>query len=268
MYSSGESSDDDEGQYSTVVELGATRSRVASAGNSGMGVGPSQLVNIGTVPENPVILLMNWLNQKPGASVSNDGSETVSFSPQPICVLSTIETTPSGLVRPTSRMVSLKTHYNGRYVFYTNHGSAKASQLRANPACSLLFQMPVPEDAAFGSRQIILQCTARELSMDEKRTHWRHLTPAAKLREYRAPRMSAEVSLGQVRQDASFNGPLDNVDEPPEFWGAFEVECTRYEYWEGGSTADRHAVDRIVYERTEGSGGGNSATWRTFRLAP
>lgn len=264
MASSGESSDED-GDYSTVVELG-TRS-ASSGGNGNRPARPN--LDPSTVPQDPFMLFLNWLGQNHVNSLSRNthddrARDSYAFSaPQPTCVLSTVEVMSDQRIRPRSRTISLKaigsSGHHRPLIFYTNLTSPKAAQLRANPSCSLVFQPP-PDRGGLG-RQIILDCLATELSHDSRAIHWSNLSGSVKLREYRSPRMSSLITTEQLQQDASFDGPIPT--EVPEFWGGFGLSIQRFEFWEGMSTPELHGVDRVVFEKMEGEQG-----WKVGRLAP
>ncbi|KAI9001805.1 hypothetical protein DFJ74DRAFT_714426 [Hyaloraphidium curvatum] len=273
MYASDESSSSDDDGV-TVLQLGARAP--SPRPRSPASPAPRPRLDVSNAPDDPLALLLAWLNQPPparpsAALLSAGGAHPpIAFAPQPIAVLSTVDAS-DGVPRPAARTVSLKSYSrDGLLLFHTNLGSPKARQLAANPACALVLQLPLPE--AGRSRQIVVHGRAALLPGPERESIWAGLSEGQKLREHRAPRMSSRVTREEVLADASYTGPVGTA---PDFWGCFAVSADRWEFWEGGSTPELHDVDRVVYERAvagawagervvQGAGG----SWVLSRLAP
>lgn len=154
---------------------------------------------------------------------------------------------------PSARFVLLKGMSPAGFVFFTNLGSAKGSDLAENPRCSLLFPWHPLE------RQVRVEGSVS-------------LVPRADVDEYFASRPRRSRVGAWASHQSSVVGSRDELDAAtaaveerfpdevpvPEFWGGYLVAPTRFEFWQG---RQGRMHDRLVYERAE-------AGWSTYRLAP
>lgn len=85
-----------------------------------------------TIHKNPLHQFMKWLQE----------IEDLSVFPYPNAAM--ISTASKDAV-PSSRVVLIKTYSNDGFVFYTNHGSRKGSDLNENPMAVLNFYWPIAE---------------------------------------------------------------------------------------------------------------------------
>jgi len=156
--------------------------------------------------------------------------------------------------RPSSRMVLLKGIDERGFVFYTNLGSRKGTELQANDSCSLLFPWHPLE------RQVRVEGTASLVSPDEVAAYF-GTRPRASMLGAWASRQSRRVS-GREELAAAYAAAEtaypDDVPLPQE-WGGFRVRPTSMEFWQGrpGRMHDRLVYDRLVDDR-----------WQVTRLAP
>jgi len=154
---------------------------------------------------------------------------------------------------PSSRLVLLKGFSEQGWVFYTNLGSRKGTELSANPRVSLLFPWHPLE------RQVRVDGTAVVLGRDEVATYFHSRPRGAQLGAH-ASHQSREVGSREelddawAAADAAYPGEVPLPDE----WGGFRVEPAAVEFWQG---RPGRMHDRIVYRR-DGEG------WSTHRLAP
>ncbi len=156
--------------------------------------------------------------------------------------------------RPSARMVLLKDVDAGGFVFYTNIGSRKAVDLRANPYAALCFYWkalakqvrvegaiePVQDEEAdvyFASRQRLSQLGA-----------W-----ASKQSQPLEGRMALEKRV--ARYTAKFN--IGTVPRP-DFWSGYRLVPDRIELWKEEAF---RLHDRTLYTRL-GDG------WTTEKLYP
>jgi pyridoxamine 5'-phosphate oxidase len=184
--------------------------------------------------DDPVRAFEDWLGAAHTAGLHEPNAMVVS--------------TTDASAAPTSRMVLLKTVDRRGFVFYTNLGSAKAADLLARPACSLLFPWHPLErqvrddaeaDAYFASRPRGSQLGAWASPQSQ-------VVPS---RDELDARYAAEVER--------FAG-VDDVPRPPQ-WGGFLVRPRRIEFWQG---RPGRMHDRVRFERI------GEQTWATERLAP
>ena len=154
---------------------------------------------------------------------------------------------------PSSRLVLLKGFSEEGWVFFTNLGSRKGTELTSNPRVSLLFPWHPLE------RQVRVDGTAVVLGRDEVATYFHSRPRGAQLGAH-ASHQSREVGSREELDDAWASADAAYPDEVPlpDEWGGFRVEPDAVEFWQG---RPGRMHDRIVYRR-DGEG------WSTHRLAP
>jgi pyridoxamine 5'-phosphate oxidase len=155
--------------------------------------------------------------------------------------------------RPSSRLVLLKRFTDRGWVFFTNLGSRKGSELRENPHCALLFPWHQLE------RQVRVDGVAHELPRAEVESYFATRPRGAQLGAH-ASHQSREVGSRQELDEAWTAADAaypDDVPVPHE-WGGFRVEPDAVEFWQG---RPGRMHDRLVYRRA-------GAAWTTARLAP
>jgi pyridoxamine 5'-phosphate oxidase len=163
-------------------------------------------------------------------------------------VLATVS--PAG--QPSSRMVLLKGVDARGFAFFTNLGSRKATDLAANPRCSLLFPWHGLQ------RQVRVEGVAELLDRDEVAAYFSTRPRGAQLGAWASPQSSVvtsdELSARFAGADANYPGDVP----APDFWGGYVVRPRSVEFWQG---RQNRMHDRLRYRR-EGD------TWLTERLAP
>jgi pyridoxamine 5'-phosphate oxidase len=155
--------------------------------------------------------------------------------------------------RPSSRMVLLKGFGPDGWVFYTNLGSRKGAELRANPYCSLLFPWHPLE------RQVRVDGTAQVLPRAEVEAYFATRPRGAQLGAH-ASHQSHEVASRAVLEDAwaAADAAYPGTVPVPEEWGGFRVRADAVEFWQG---RPGRMHDRLVYHR-------DGSAWTVHRLAP
>jgi pyridoxamine 5'-phosphate oxidase len=193
----------------------------------------------GDLPPDPFTLFQRWYDDAVAAGI---------YEPNAMVVASV-----SGDGGPSSRLVLLKGFSDQGWVFFTNLGSRKGTELRANHHCALLFPWHPLE------RQVRVDGTAHELPRAEVETYFATRPRGAQLGAH-ASHQSREVDSRQdldaawAEADAAYP---DDVPVPEE-WGGFRVEPAAVEFWQG---RPGRMHDRLVYRR-------DGASWATVRLAP
>lgn len=157
---------------------------------------------------------------------------------------------------PSLRMVLLKGVSVDGFVFFTNLSSRKGEELRANPACALLFPWHPLE------RQIRIEGVASVLGEDEVAAYFSARPRRSRIGAW-ASHQSREVSgreelaAAYAEVEARFG---DDGEVPvPEEWGGFRVHPELFEFWQG---RPGRMHDRLVYRLAQDGG------WATSRLAP
>ena len=160
--------------------------------------------------------------------------------------------------RPSARLVLLKGFSPDGWVFFTNLGSRKGTELLANGHCALLFPWHQLQ------RQVRVDGVATELPRAEVDRYFATRPRGARLGAH-ASHQSHEVS-SRTELDAAWSAAdasyPDEVPVPAE-WGGFRVVPDAVEFWQG---RPGRMHDRLAYRRTAGSG--SSGSWSIHRLAP
>jgi len=130
--------------------------------------------------------------------------------------------------RPSARSVLLKGYDVRGFVFFTNYGSRKGTELSANPYASLVFPWyPL-------HRQVIVCGPVERTSRAETEDYFATRPRGAQLGAW-ASRQSqplasrADLASAWARADERFPG---DVPAPPH-WGGFRVAPTSVEFWQG-----------------------------------
>ncbi len=155
---------------------------------------------------------------------------------------------------PSARTVLLKFFDRDGFVFFTNLGSRKASEIQDNRKVALLFFW-----RELG-RQIEINGIAERVSSAETAKYFISRPRGSQLgawvskqSQVLTSRKALEMKLDEMkRKFADGEVPL------PSFWGGFRVVPSSIEFWQG--QPDR-LHDRFQYDR-DGEG------WRIQRLAP
>ena len=154
---------------------------------------------------------------------------------------------------PSARMVLLKAADERGFTFFTNYGSAKASDLTANPRAGLLFFWP-PD------RQVRVAGAATLVDPEESEAYWRSRPRGSQLgawASHQSEVIDRRATLERRLADATERFP-GTVPRPP-FWGGFRIFPETLELWHH---RDDRLHDRLRYRRREAGG------WVIERLSP
>ncbi len=157
--------------------------------------------------------------------------------------------------QPSQRIVLLKDVNQGGFVFYTNLGSRKASEIRSNSLVSLHFPWHYLE------RQVKICGEAQPLSVAEVTKYFLSRPKESQIAAW-ASHQSKPISTRQMLM-----GKFDEIKEKfknkdmtlPEFWGGYRVIPSEIEFWQGGA---HRLHDRFSYTKDA------DGNWRTERLMP
>lgn len=162
--------------------------------------------------------------------------------------------TADGEGRPAARIVLLKSVDERGFVFFTNYGSRKASDLARNPRAALCFFWPALQT------QVRAEGTVERVSETESDAYFASRPRGHKLAAW-ASRQSAlladrrELLLRYEEAEARFGE--GEITRPP-YWGGFRLRPEGIEFWHG---FENRLHDRLLYRR-EGEG------WSCVRLNP
>ena len=156
---------------------------------------------------------------------------------------------------PTARTVLLKIYDRNGFVFFTNYGSRKASQIKDNPEVALLFPW-----FSMG-RQVSITGSASRISSAASLKYFLSRSRGSQLGAWTSEQSSVissrdilETTLVQMKRKFTQGEiPL------PSFWGGYRVQPRTIEFWQ--SRPDR-LHDRFQYTRQTDN------SWSIDRLAP
>ncbi|TMQ59186.1 MAG: pyridoxamine 5'-phosphate oxidase [Candidatus Eisenbacteria bacterium] len=160
--------------------------------------------------------------------------------------------------KPSVRMVLVRAVDDRGFVFYTNLGSRKGSELLSGggegaPAALCFWWPPL-------AKQVRVEGTARTVSDAEADEYWAGRARDSQVGAW-ASRQSAELPGGRGELTARFaelDRSLPEKVPRPRFWSGFRIEPRRIEFWEGRPMRLHH---RVLYTR-EGRG------WAAKILSP
>lgn len=158
---------------------------------------------------------------------------------------------------PSLRSVLMKGFDQDGFVFFTNHGSRKARQIRENNAVSALFPWYALR------RQVIIEGHAHPIDADQSRAYF-HSRPRNSQLGAWASRQSEPLASRQVLEEqmARITERFRDQEVPlPDFWGGYRIRPQRIEFWQGRT---HRLHDRICYTRRDPS----RFAWEISRLYP
>lgn len=156
--------------------------------------------------------------------------------------------------RVSLRTVLLKAYDAKGFVFFTNYGSRKASQIGQNPSASILFPW------VSLARQVEISGPVEKISAAESLAYFLSRPHGSRLGAWVSEQSTIISSREVLRAKyAELKEKFASGEIPkPEGWGGYRVVPQRIEFWQGGE--DR-LHDRLVYTHA-GEG------WTISRLAP
>lgn len=157
--------------------------------------------------------------------------------------------------QPSQRLVLLKDVSPAGFVFYTNLGSRKATELAENPKVCLHFPWHPLE------RQVIVYGTAERVPSSQVMKYFLSRPKESQLAAW-ASEQSRPISTRQalLQKFAEVKHKFAQGDiSLPSFWGGFVVKPERIEFWQGG---EHRLHDRFMYSKQD------DGSWSIDRLCP
>ena len=196
-------------------------------------------LNESDVSHNPLDQFNNWLQE----AIKNEVPEPNAM------VLATVN--KDG--QPGARNVLLKSADDDGFIFFSNKNSDKASDLKQNPHCTLLFSWLSQH------RQVIVKGKAEEISREDSNTYFQTRPYGSRISAWVSEqsqviksREELETKVKQFMDKYPENVPM------PDYWGGYLVKPESIEFWQGRPS---RLHDRIRFTKK-----GN--TWTIERISP
>ena len=196
-------------------------------------------LNEADITHNPLDQFNNWLQE----AIKNEVPEPNAM------VLATVN--KDG--QPGARNVLLKSADDNGFIFFTNKNSDKASDLKQNPHCTLLFSWLSQH------RQVIVKGKAEEISREESNTYFQTRPYGSRISAWVSEqsqviknREELETKVKEFMEKYPENVPM------PDYWGGYLVKPESIEFWQGRPS---RLHDRIRFTKK-----GNA--WTIERISP
>jgi pyridoxamine 5'-phosphate oxidase len=196
-------------------------------------------LNESEVSHNPLVQFNKWLEE----AIKNQVPEPNAM------VLATVN--KDG--QPAARNVLLKSADDNGFIFFSNKNSDKASDLKQNPNCTLLFSWLSQH------RQVIVKGKAEEISKEESNTYFQTRPYGSRISAWVSEqsqviknREELEIKVKEVMEKYPENVPM------PDHWGGYLVKPESIEFWQGRPS---RLHDRIRFTK-------KANTWSIERIAP
>ena len=155
--------------------------------------------------------------------------------------------------QPGARNVLLKSADDNGFIFFSNKNSDKASDLKQNPNCTLLFSWLSQH------RQVIVKGKAEEISKEESNTYFQTRPYGSRISAWVSNqskviknREELEIKVKEFMDKYPENVPM------PDHWGGYLVKPESIEFWQGRPS---RLHDRIRFTK-------KANTWAIERIAP
>ena len=196
-------------------------------------------LNESDVSHNPLDQFNTWLQE----AIKNQVPEPNAM------VLSTVN--KDG--QPGARNVLLKSADDNGFIFFSNKNSDKASDLKQNPNCTLLFSWLSQH------RQVIVKGKAEEISREESNTYFQTRPYGSRISAWVSEQ--SQVIKSREELETKVKEFMDKYPENvpmPDYWGGYLVKPESIEFWQGRPS---RLHDRIRFTKK-----GN--TWTIERISP
>jgi pyridoxamine 5'-phosphate oxidase len=196
-------------------------------------------LNEADITHNPFEQFNNWLQE----AIKNEVPEPNAM------VLSTVN--KDG--QPGARNVLLKSADENGFIFFSNKNSDKASDLKQNPNCTLLFSWLSQH------RQVIVKGKAEEISKDESNTYFQTRPYGSRISAWVSEQ--SQVIKNRAELEKRVKEFMDKYPENvpmPDHWGGYLVKPESIEFWQGRPS---RLHDRIRFTK-------KSNAWTIERIAP
>lgn len=155
--------------------------------------------------------------------------------------------------QPAARNVLLKSADENGFIFFSNKQSDKASDLKQNPNCTLLFSWLSQH------RQVIVKGKAEEISKEESNTYFQTRPYGSRISAWVSNQ--SQVIKNREELEKRVKEFMDKYPENvpmPDHWGGYLVKPESIEFWQGRPS---RLHDRIRFIK-------KANAWTIERIAP
>ena len=195
-----------------------------------------------TLPDNPLELFNNWLNQARKSEINDPDAMALA--------------TASKDAKPSARMVLLKQTSEKGFKFHTNSESQKGIQLAENQFAALCFHWKSLR------KQIRIEGTASIASKEEADDYFENRPYNRKIGAWASQQTRPLESREKLEQQISAleaKYPEDQDIPRPAYWNGYWIKPDSIEFW--WDNPDR-LHDRFIYTKNE------KGLWDIQRLYP
>jgi pyridoxamine 5'-phosphate oxidase len=193
-----------------------------------------------SLPSDPVVLFRRWYEDAERAGIHLPNAMALA--------------TAAADGRPSIRHVLLREIDDRGFVFYTNHGSRKGTELAENPRAAFSIYWRELD------RQISVTGDVSRVSEEESDAYFATRPREARLGAWTS-RQSTEIGSRDelMRRFAAFDAEFPGDEVPrPSYWGGFRIDPSTVEFWQG---RQHRLHDRFQYEWADDG-------WTIRRLSP
>jgi len=194
-----------------------------------------------TATENPISLFGAWLGEAEGSEPNDPNA----------MALATVD----GDGMPNVRMVLLKGHDEGGFVFFTNFESAKGRELLANPKAALVFHWKSLR------RQVRVRGPVAEVSGKEADDYFASRARGSRIGAWASQQsrpLESRFALERAVAAVTARYPVGAVPRPP-YWSGVRLAPLEIEFWRNGAF---RLHDRVRFVK------GADGAWEKSRLYP
>lgn len=155
--------------------------------------------------------------------------------------------------KPSTRVVLLKAYDQDGFVFFTNYGSKKGTDMTGNPNAVFHFFWPQLD------RQIGIYGSVEKTSREESAEYFNSRPVDSRIGAWASAQSSVISSREELEgRFAEYKAKFGDDVPLPDFWGGFRLTPIRFEFWQG---RQNRLHDRICYTL-------QNDTWTITRLSP
>jgi len=159
-------------------------------------------------------------------------------------------------LRPSTRVVLIKSYDAQGIVWYTNYDSRKGRELAGNPYAALQFHWVELE------RVVRIEGRVEKVSDAESDAYFKSRPLDSRIGAWASPQSQVISGRGVLVANAAKYGAQFLLQPPrPPHWGGYRLVPDRWEFWQGRKS---RLHDRLLYTPVEGQSG----QWLRQRLAP